>query len=145
MKHLITLLLAIVTFVASGQRQTMAEDFKIPYDDMDKVKVDLNLSEEQLTRWNEVNEKYYPSLQALEAVDTLDNRAKMAKARKIIEDRDAELKEFIFAAQWDKYQMQQRKEMREKMKARRQKMMEERKKQMEERKKKNEESDDGGR
>ena len=144
MKHLIILLLISGCLAASAQRQNLAQNFEIPYDDIDQVKVALNLSEEQVAKWNEVNGKYYPSLQELEKTDTLDNRAKMAKVRKIFEDRDAELKEFVFAAQWEKYQMQQRKEMREQMKVRRQQMMEERKKRMEEKKKQNQDSDDGG-
>jgi len=65
----------------------------------------------------------------------------MLRARSILQDRDAELKEFIFAAQWEKYQLLQRKEQRAKMKARRQEMMEKRKQKSGEVKEK---EDDGG-
>ena len=135
-----TLFFALVCFVSAQETETK-RTFEIPYDNMEKVKVDLNLSEEQLTKWNEVNDKYHPQLKELDQLDTLDDRMKMKQVRDIYADRDAELKEFIFAAQWEKYQTAQKQMMRERMKARRTEMMEERKKRMEERKKKQEKGD----
>ena len=117
----------------------MKDSFQISYDSMDQVKVELNLSEDQLAKWNEVNEKYYPRLRELEQADSLESRQRIMRTRRIIQDRDAELKEFIFAAQWEKYQALQRKEQREKMKIRRQEMMKKRKQLQEDKK-----GDDGG-
>ncbi len=113
----------------------MKDNFQISYDSMDQVKVELNLSEDQLAKWNEVNEKYYPRLRELERTDSLESRQRIMRTRRIIQDRDAELKEFIFAAQWEKYQAIQRNQQREKMKLRRQEMMEKRKQRLQEEKK----------
>ncbi|MEQ8629198.1 hypothetical protein [Ekhidna sp.] len=140
MKYTLLLLCALAFTVSKAQRSGMNEDFEISYDSMDQVKVELNLSEDQLAKWSEVNEKYYPKLQALEKIDSLENRQRLMRVRRILQDRDAELKEFIFAAQWDKYQTLQRQEQRKRMKLRRQEMMMKRKQRLQEEKK----EDDGG-
>ncbi|WP_424961636.1 hypothetical protein [Ekhidna sp.] len=135
MKYTLLLLCAFAFTVLKAQRPEMKDNFQISYDSMDQVKVELNLSEDQLAKWNEVNEKYYPRLRELERTDSLESRQRIMRTRRIIQDRDAELKEFIFAAQWEKYQAIQRNQQREKMKLRRQEMMEKRKQRLQEEKK----------
>jgi len=58
MKHTLILLSAFACTVLQAQRPGMGDNFKVSYDSMDQLKVELNLSEEQLARWNEVNETY---------------------------------------------------------------------------------------
>ncbi len=146
-RSLLFLLISIFCTMLFAQEATSnqsQQEFKIPYDDMDKVKVALNLSDEQLEKWNEVNNKYYPTLKELEQQDSLDLRTKSSKMRKVIEDRDTELKEFIFAAQWDKYQSMKMQARREEMKGRREEMMKKRKEMMEKRKQGKDKEGDGG-
>ncbi|MEQ9466383.1 MAG: hypothetical protein RLN88_03175 [Ekhidna sp.] len=141
MRYTLVLLLIFTFSFVKAQRPGMMEDFEIRYDSMEQVKAELKLSDEQFAKWKEVNDRYYPQLAQIEKLDSLENRQRMMRVRKIQKDRDAELKEFIFAAQWEKYEMMQRTAQRERMKSRRQEMIDKRKQRMEEMK---EEEPDGG-
>ncbi|WP_370090459.1 hypothetical protein [Ekhidna sp.] len=132
-----------ISFAQEATEKRSQREFEISYDDMDQVKVSLNLSDEQLQKWNQVNDKYYPNLKELEQQDSLDFRTKSIQLKKIMEDRDAELKEFVFAAQWDKYQNLKMQARREGMKSRREEMMQKRKEMMEKRKQGQKEGDGG--
>lgn len=145
-KSLLLLLMSAfgtLSFSQETSENRQERTLEIPYDDMDQVKVALNLSEEQLIKWNQVNDKYYPSLKEIELQDSLDFRTKSNSVRKVMEDRDAELKEFVFAAQWDKYQGLKMQARRAEMKSRREEMMQKRKEMMEKRKQEQKEGDGG--
>lgn len=145
-KSLLLLLISAFSTLAFSQETSEnrpERTLEIAYDDMDQVKVSLNLSDDQLAKWNQVNDKYYPNLKEIEQRDSLDFRAKSNAVRKVMDDRDSELKEFIFAAQWEKYQRLRMQARREGMKSKREEMMQKRKEMIEKRKREQKEGDGG--
>ena len=113
------LLIVLVAFCTTIYAQNQPTDskqqkrpefkFKIPTDSMELLTEQLTLTEEQVEKWTKINEKYQPKFEEIAAVDTLDDRSKMVSARKVIREKENELKTFIFVSQWETYQKIKRK------------------------------------
>jgi len=92
-KHIVIILtfLLMISFgvksqerMSQEQREKMAEEFKVK----------LDLSDDQVEQWKEINEKYKPEFEILRS-DSLSRREKGRLMRDIMERRDKDIKAML--------------------------------------------------
>lgn len=98
----IALLLSTFAFAQNGSGHRKGkQNFEAQ---LEQLKTELNLSDQQANQWKEVHVKYSPQMKAIRQDTSLAQEEKRAKTKELRKQKDLEIKAFLTAEQYTQFQ-----------------------------------------